>query len=126
MDMSPPEKSAYFACLYLTLGVLAAVNAASIFQGYFVAVWPLLIQLAVISWAATRQPWAHVIVMAWSATCVVSALAMWLAAVLRESFSNPIGIVVYKTILMAICLYLLLNAPDAFKRAPLESSGSEA
>jgi hypothetical protein len=125
--MSPIHRTSYFALLYLTLCLLVAVNAVTFAQGGGVAIWSIAIQLAVITSALVRQSWSHVVVMIWAGICIIGVAAMWLAVLLRGSFSFPIGVVAYRTILMVLCFYLLVYAPTAFRPAPAASdSGNEA
>jgi hypothetical protein len=123
-SMSPADRSLYFLVLYLTLALVAAANAILVIGGNRAAAYSLLVQVVVFLCAFPRKPWSFWVVALWSAVCIVGAAAMWLAIVLRGSFSLPIWVVTYKTVLLLVCLYFISEGRSAFASRPIDGVGS--
>ena len=119
--MSPADKSLYFWVLYLTLGLIAGANVFFALSGNVASIYSLLVQVAVFLCAVQRRPWSFWVVAIWSSICIIGAAAIWLAILLRGTFSLPIWVVTYKSVLLLVCLYLILAGRDAF--APQQSNG---
>ena len=123
--MPPFEKKLYFACLYVTLALIALVNLIFGLSSSAIPYFSISIQLGVIAAAALRQSWSRYVEMTWAGICIIGVLAMWLAFLLRGSFVYSPGVVVYKNVLLVVCLYLILEAPAAFSESASPERTSE-
>jgi hypothetical protein len=108
------EKRIYFTLLYLCLILLIATNSIATLNGGMAGELTVLVQLLVLIAALARRAWSRYVVVAWAATCVIAAAALWLAVILRGSFSSPIGDVTFKSIMAFFAFYLILFARDMF------------
>ena len=117
--MSPADKSLYFWVLNSTLGLIAAANVFFLIGGNVDSAYSLLVQVVVFLCTIPRKPWSFWVVASWSGICIVGVAAMWLAVLLRGSFSLPIWVVTYKSVLLLVCLYLLSEGWDAFAPEPI-------
>ena len=126
--MSPTSRLAYFCCLYGTLGLIAIANLFFGSLGSGIPWFSVAIQAFVMVSAILKQPWSRYVVIIWCAICIIGALAAWLAVLVRGSFSFSPGVMVWKSVLLFVCTYLAVGAPDAFSTTTqsAESAANEA
>jgi hypothetical protein len=114
MLMTRGSRLAYMSILYSTLGALLFVNLILWIGGGSVAAVSAALQGAVIASVYFRVKWAPKIVIIWALIPALSATMMWLAAILRGGeFVQSASMVIYKTVLMIVCIYLMTFASAA-------------
>jgi hypothetical protein len=114
--------------LYATLGILLATNLLGLLGGAWIKLLPIAIQMSIIASVYTCKAWAYVAVRVWSAICIFSGTAFWLAVLLRGGeFSQTPAFMTFETLLLLMSVMFFKGAKVVLsKRVHLDPVSPEA
>lgn len=112
----------YVPALYVTLGMLLVVNLLGLMGGAWITLLPIVIQISIIASVYACKTWAYVAVRVWSAICIFSGMALWLAVLLRGGeLSHSAGYMVFQSLLLLISVIFFKGAKVVLsKRIPMD------
>jgi hypothetical protein len=95
--------------------------------GAWIALLPIVIQTPIVASVYACKGWAYVAVRVWSAICLFSGAALWLAVLLRGGeFSHSAGYMVFQTLLLLLSAIFFKGAKVVLsKRARMDEASQE-
>ena len=126
MVMQSKFETYYVPALYSTVGILLALNLLGLMSGIWITLLPIAIQISIIFSVYTRKTWAYLVVRVWSAICIFSGAALWLAVLLRGGeFSHSGGYMVFQTLVLLLGVLFFKSAKAVLsERAHMDAAPS--
>lgn len=127
MVMEDKYEAYYVPALYVTVGILLAINLLGLMGGAWITLLPIVIQTSIIASVYACKTWAYVAVRVWSVICIFSGTALWLAVLLRGGeFSHTAGYMVFHTFLLLVSVIFFKSAKVVLsKRARIDAVSPE-